>query len=567
MRRITASLGSILLTLVLASCGGSDDDGPELAEIEVTPNPVTLAQQQTAQLQASVLNDAGQLVTGIAVTFASSNADVATVSNTGLVTAGHAGTASILVKGGGLTATVPVTVNAVSTAIVVSPNPGVVPQNGTLQLTAVVNDLAGLPIPGAPITFTSSVPGLATVSSSGLVDPVGPSGQVQITVTSGDLNTSVAVAITQVPTSVEVTPNPLTMSKNSTVRLVPTVRDFVNAPIPGVAASYVSSNITLATVGGSGLVSGKGQVGTLSIRVTASGLSVDVPVTLVDVGLPEGILDGTSSVTGQAYGIDISPTGLIVVSGTISSKATLSSRSFSELVGFVSGYQYAPAIALGGASAWISGVPDFGISEIDATTGATLGAVDGGNGNAIFMLRMSADGSRLYGSGPAGLLVVNTATRAIERNVPTSSAGLSLALNPIGSTVFVGGYGNIEEVNPSTGTVRFITGESNTNFAVSPDGQYLYLVFESDPAIKVVRVSDGAVTRRIDVGCGGWGVAVSPNGRKLFDSCGGTLVILDLLTDFVQRHVLGGELRRTAFSADGLTAAVTNTNGSVHFFR
>ncbi len=286
MRRTLASLGRILCTLAVASCGGSNN-GPDLASIQVTPDPLTLAQQQTSQLQVSVLDSDAHLVTGVSVTFSSTNSDVASVSNTGLVTASHAGTADIRIRASSLSAVVPVTVTAVSNAVVVTPNPGVVAQNGTLQLTAVVNDLNGLPIVGAPLTFTSGTPSLATVSASGLVDPVGPAGQVVITVTSGSLTTTVPVAITQVATVLDVTPNPARMGKSGTLSLSTTVRDLVGDPIIGVSKSYVSSNTGLATVTSGGVIQGKGTTGTLSIQVTASGLTASVPLSLVDVGSPQ----------------------------------------------------------------------------------------------------------------------------------------------------------------------------------------------------------------------------------------------------------------------------------------
>ena len=565
MRRILASLGPIVCAIALASCGGGDD-GPDLASLQVTPDPVTLAQQQTAQLQVSVLDTQGQLVTGVSVTFTSSDPQVASVTNTGLVTASHAGSTSIRVKASSLTHMVPVTVTAVSNAVVVTPNPGVVPQNGTLQLNAVVNDLNGLAIPGAPVTFTSGTPSLASVSASGLVDPVGPAGQVVITVASGALTTAVPVAITQVATALDVNPNPAVMGKSGTLQLTTTVRDLMGAPMAGIAATYQSSNTGLATVTTGGLVQGKGSVGALSIQVAAAGLTSNVPLSLVDVGSPQGVLDGTSTVSGVAYGVDVSAAGLIMVSGSVTSRATLANRVFTSIT-TPTGFQYAPAIAVSGSSAWVSGLPDFQISEVNATTGALLGTVTGATGANYFMLRFNATGTRLYASGSGRFVVINPSTRAAERDMSTQSQGLSLALNPVGTTVFVGGYGPIEEINPATGATRVVTSEGNTNFAISPDGQRLYLVSEADPAIKVIQVSNGALLKTIPVGCAGWGIAVTPDGQKLYDTCNGTIFIIDLATDAVQPIAVGGTLRRTAFSVDGLTAVITNADLGVHFIR
>ena len=75
--------------------------------------------------------------------------------------------------------------------------------------------------------------------------------------------------------------------------------------------------------------------------------------------------------------------------------------------------------------------------------------------------------------------MVNPATRAVLRDMVIGSSGLSLVTNPVGTTVFVGGYGPVEEITPSTGASRIVKSEPSTNFTVSPDGQFLYLVSDA----------------------------------------------------------------------------------------
>lgn len=172
---------------------------------------------------------------------------------------------------------------------------------------------------------------------------------------------------------------------------------------------------------------------------------------------------------------------------------------------------------------------------------------------------MSTNGSRMYGSTNGRLDVINTATRTVERTISTNSVGLSLVLNPVGSTVFVGGDGDIQEVNPATGGVRTITSLGNKNFAVSPDGQFLFLVTEYELGIKVVRVSDGALVTTIPVDCAGWGIAVSPDGLKLFDSCGPNLILVRTDTQEKQTLVLGDRSagRRSAPTASPRSSPTT----------
>lgn len=96
MLGIQAACRVLLLVLGAYSCGG--DGGTDLAAVQVTPDPVTIAQQQTTQLHVSVLNVDGELVTGVPVRFASANPQIATVTNSGLVTGALTGSATIRVR-------------------------------------------------------------------------------------------------------------------------------------------------------------------------------------------------------------------------------------------------------------------------------------------------------------------------------------------------------------------------------------------------------------------------------------------------------------------------------------
>ena len=102
----------------LAACssdGGSN--APSVASVVIDPVSVALQPGQTRQLTASPRDGSGAGVAA-ATTWASSNAGVATVSQTGLVTAVVIGTATITATAGGRTATAPVTVSANATTTV-----------------------------------------------------------------------------------------------------------------------------------------------------------------------------------------------------------------------------------------------------------------------------------------------------------------------------------------------------------------------------------------------------------------------------------------------------------------
>ena len=91
-----AVLAGVFLLLV-AGCSGDDvlEPQPSGTTVTVSPSAVLLQVGQTRQLEAEVRED-GRVVAEPTVTWSSSNPAVATVSETGLVTATGIGTATII---------------------------------------------------------------------------------------------------------------------------------------------------------------------------------------------------------------------------------------------------------------------------------------------------------------------------------------------------------------------------------------------------------------------------------------------------------------------------------------
>lgn len=212
MQKLTRSLIAIGALAGLAACG--DDVSvtepppptPAVTGISVSPGSATLIKGQTAQLSAVVTaNDASVART---VTWATSNAAVATVSAAGLVTAVAPGAATITA-----TATADANFKAGSQITVtgsgvrsvsVAPNNAILPTGQTLQLVANVDADAGV---ARTVTWSSSNTAVATVSASGVVTGVS-AGNVTISAASSvDPTVTGASAITvrnPVPASVSI---------------------------------------------------------------------------------------------------------------------------------------------------------------------------------------------------------------------------------------------------------------------------------------------------------------------------------------------------------------------------
>ncbi len=110
------------------------------------------------------------------IVWASSNAAVASVAQTGEVTALTPGTATISATAEGVSGTTVVTVSVttsdVSTALV-EPGDGEVELGNTVALTTWPQDATGAYLAGRPVVYTSLDPTRATVSSDGIVSGVG----------------------------------------------------------------------------------------------------------------------------------------------------------------------------------------------------------------------------------------------------------------------------------------------------------------------------------------------------------------------------------------------------------
>jgi len=136
----------------------------------------------------------------------------------------------------------------------------------TIQLNARVLDQNGTAISGAIVTWTSSDAGVATVGNQGLVTAV-KNGSVVITARSGSTSATMNVTVSQTARRILIEPESATlMSIGETVQLTATVLDRNEHTVAGVSATWTSSDIEVATVTDSGLVT---AVKNGSVQITA----------------------------------------------------------------------------------------------------------------------------------------------------------------------------------------------------------------------------------------------------------------------------------------------------------
>src|SRR5947207_1990748 len=192
------------------------------------------------------------------VTWTSGNPSVATISGSGLVAGVTAGSATITATSEGRSSTAALTVTTVPVAsVAISPATTSLTVGQTVQLTATPKDSAGGTLTGSMVTWTSGNPSVATISGSGLVAGV-TAGSATITATSEGKSSTAALTVTSVRVasvaSVAVAPATASLTVGQTVQLTATAKDSAGGPLTGRTVMWSSSNTSVATVSGSGLV-------------------------------------------------------------------------------------------------------------------------------------------------------------------------------------------------------------------------------------------------------------------------------------------------------------------------
>ena len=333
--RTIIRLSAVLAGVALAwSCGGDDSPTvpptPEPARpTMVTVSPAThelTAWGITVQLSAEVRDQNARVMGGATVTWTSSASSVATVDASGLVTAAGNGTATITASAGSASGSAVVTVTQSVASVEVSPSVDELTALGaTVQLTAEAFDANGHAVAGAEFSWESSDDAVATVDESGLVTGVSK-GVATITARAGDASGSAVVSVMQPVASVEVSPSSETIGLGSTLQLTAEGFDENGDAVAGVAFSWESSDVAVATVDNrSGLVTGV-TVGVATITASAgsgqgtSEITVTNPERAALEALYE-ILDGpnwrnndnwlTDAPLGEWYGVDTDAEGRV----------------------------------------------------------------------------------------------------------------------------------------------------------------------------------------------------------------------------------------------------------------
>src|SRR5947208_1084964 len=267
-------------------------------------------------------------------------------------------------------------------AVTVSPAAPTVQVGQTAQLTATPRDASGNPLAGRVITWQSSNGAVASVNGSGLVTAVA-TGAATITATSEGQSGTAVVTVSNVPVaSVTVTPASASVPQGATVQLTATPRDANGTALTGRVVTWGSNNTAVATVSGSGLVSGAGA-GSATITATSEGQS------------------GTAAITVTA------PTGQLAIGDSVQATTSTWVRNIAQ----------PPADPATGTPPSVIGTQSAGARGV-VDSGPVLNTTPGGDGAIRYHV--------LFAAAPSGWVVQDYLAKIVP-TVPVASVTVSPA--------------------------------------------------------------------------------------------------------------------------------------------
>jgi len=277
-KRTLRSLGAFGAVIAAASFGACTKPTQlaAIASIQLQPGLDSIEIGETYNRWIITLRDAnGNVVTGRALSWESQNTTVATIDQSGTVTGIGSGETLITATLEGKTAQAAIRVLKPVVSIVATPDSFDLPLGSSRAISVQLVGPGGLALTNRLITWSTSDPSVATVSTTGLVTPIAQ-GTVTVSINAGGKQASVRVRVVAEPVaSVRITPQQSVhvVRLGQAIQLTAECLSATAQVLTGRTITWNSSNPLTATVGQTGLVSGN-AIGQATITATCANVGV-----------------------------------------------------------------------------------------------------------------------------------------------------------------------------------------------------------------------------------------------------------------------------------------------------
>ena len=183
--------------------------------------------------------------------------------------------------------------------------------------------------------------------------------------------------------------------------------------------------------------------------------------------------------------------------------------------------------------------------------------------------------------------VIHTATNTVVKTIPVGTGPVGVAVTPDGTKVYVttqppiprsafgtydvGYFGSVSVIHrPGDTVVKTIpVGTGPVGVAVTPDGTKVYVANYDSKYVSVIARPGNTVVATVRVGSGPIAVAVTPDGKHAYVAHNfNTVSVIDTATNTrVGSPIPVGEVQGLAVTPDGTHVYVTNSDNTVSVIR
>ena len=161
--------------------------------------------------------------------------------------------------------------------VLITPPTSTVSVGAQIPLQASVQDVAGRVIPSVPVVWSVKDPTIASVSSTGVVTALAL-GTTQVAANANGKSAIATITVQKTPVaSVIVLPNRADVTSGQKVQLTAVAYDAAQNVLADRAIIWSSSNVGVATVDASGMLTGVGA-GVATITATSEGKSASATI-------------------------------------------------------------------------------------------------------------------------------------------------------------------------------------------------------------------------------------------------------------------------------------------------